>query len=126
MRRDGRFAGRPLRVREPFEERNMGASSSCRGRGLSCRFRRGREPASDLTAATAHLLLQLLPVRFWPYRPSPPPATDSPMIVCSIGTVGSCAGLPRVAALVPQSRRRDIGASGGVVSLHAVTVAPVA
>jgi hypothetical protein len=33
MRRDGRFAGRPLRVLEPFEERNTGASSSCRGRG---------------------------------------------------------------------------------------------
>jgi hypothetical protein len=66
MRRDGRFAGRPLRV--SFEERNTGASSSCRGRGLSCRFRRGREPASDLTAASAHLLSQLLPVHFWPYR----------------------------------------------------------
>jgi hypothetical protein len=69
MRRDGRFAGRPLRVREPFEERNTGASSSCCGRGLSCRFRRGREPAGDLTAAFARLLLQLLPVLFWPYRP---------------------------------------------------------
>jgi hypothetical protein len=40
MRRDGRFAKRPLRVRESFEERNTGASSSCRGRGLSCRFKR--------------------------------------------------------------------------------------
>jgi hypothetical protein len=79
MRRDGRLVGRPLRVREPFEERNTGASSSCRGRGLSCRFRRGREPAGDLTAASARLLLQLLPVRFWPYRPSrlPPRLTDS-------------------------------------------------
>jgi hypothetical protein len=70
MRRDGRFAGRPLRVRESFEERNTGASSSCRGRGLSCRFRRGREPAGDLTAASARLLLQLLSARFWPYQPS--------------------------------------------------------
>jgi hypothetical protein len=69
MRRDGRSAGRPLRVREPFEERNTGASSSCRGRGLSCRFRRGREPAGDLTAASARLLLQLLPTHFWPYQP---------------------------------------------------------
>jgi hypothetical protein len=70
MRRDERFVGRPLRVLELFEERNTGASSSCRGRGLSCRFRRGREPAGDLTAASARLLLQLLPVHFWPYRPS--------------------------------------------------------
>jgi hypothetical protein len=30
-----RFAGQPLRVREPFEERNTGASSSRRERGLS-------------------------------------------------------------------------------------------
>jgi hypothetical protein len=29
-------------------------------------------------------------------------------------------------ALVPQSRRRSIGAGGGVVSLHVVTIAPVA
>jgi hypothetical protein len=70
MRRDGRFAGRPLRVRESFEERNTGTSSSCRGRGLSCRFRKGREPAGDLTAASARLLLQLLPVHFWPYQAS--------------------------------------------------------
>jgi hypothetical protein len=70
MRRDGRFAGQPLRVRESFEERNTGASSSCRGRGLSCRFRRGCEPAGDLIAASARLPLQLLLVRFWPYRPS--------------------------------------------------------
>jgi hypothetical protein len=70
MRRDGRFAGRPLRVREPFEERNTGASSSCRGRGLSCRFRRGREPAVDLIVASARLLLQLLSAHFWPYQPS--------------------------------------------------------
>jgi hypothetical protein len=69
MRRTGRFAGQPLCVRESFEERNTGVSSSCRGRGLSCRFRRGREPAGDLTAASAHLLLQLLPAHFWPYQP---------------------------------------------------------
>jgi hypothetical protein len=70
MRRDGRFAGRPLRVLEPFEERNTGASSSRRGRGLPCHFRRGREPAGDLTAAFARLLLPLLPAHFWPYQPS--------------------------------------------------------
>jgi hypothetical protein len=70
MRRDERFAGQPLRVLELFEERNMGASSSRRGRGLSCRFRRGREPASDLTTASARLLQPLLPVHFWPYQPS--------------------------------------------------------
>jgi hypothetical protein len=63
MRRDGRFVGRSLRMLESFEERNTGASSSCRGRGLSCRFRRRREPAGDLTAASARLLLQLLPAR---------------------------------------------------------------
>jgi hypothetical protein len=64
---DGSRGGR---VRELFEERNMGASSSCRGRGLSCRFRRGREPAGDLTAASARLLAPLLPAHFWPYQPS--------------------------------------------------------
>jgi hypothetical protein len=126
MRWDGRLTGRPLRARESFEERNTGASSSCRRRGFSSRFRRGHEPAGDLTAASAHLLLQLLPAHFWPYRLSRllPWLTD-PWSLHSIGTVGSCAGLPRVAALVPQSRRRGIGASGGAVSLHAVTVAPV-
>jgi hypothetical protein len=70
MRRDGRFAGRPLRVRESFEERNTGASSSRRERGLPCRFTRGREPAGDLTTASARLLPPLLPVYFWPYQPS--------------------------------------------------------
>jgi hypothetical protein len=33
MRQDGRFAGRLLRVREPFKEQNTGASSLLRGRG---------------------------------------------------------------------------------------------
>jgi hypothetical protein len=68
MRRDVRFAGRLLRVRESFEEWNTGASSLCRGRGLPCRFRRGCEPVGDWTAASARLLLQLLSVRFWPYQ----------------------------------------------------------
>jgi hypothetical protein len=67
---DGRFAGRPLRVRESFEEQNTGASTSRRGRGLPCCFRRGREPAGDLTAASACLLSSLMPVHFWPYQPS--------------------------------------------------------
>jgi hypothetical protein len=70
MRRDGRFVVRLLRVREPFEERNTGASSLLRGRGLPCRFRRGCEPVGDWTVAPARLLLQLLSVRFWPYQPS--------------------------------------------------------
>jgi hypothetical protein len=51
MRRDGRFAGRLLRVREPFEEQNTGVSSLRRGRGLLCRFRRGCKPVGDWTAA---------------------------------------------------------------------------
>jgi hypothetical protein len=68
MRRDGRFARRLLRVREPFEEHNTGMSSLLRGRGLPCRFRRGCDTVGDWTAASARLLLQLLPVRFWPYR----------------------------------------------------------
>jgi hypothetical protein len=64
MRQDVRFAGRLLRVCGPFEERGTGASSLRRGRGLPCRFRKGREPGGDLTAASARLLQQLLPVRF--------------------------------------------------------------
>jgi hypothetical protein len=68
MRQDGRFAGRLLRVREPFEERNTSASSLCHGRGLLCRFRRGCEPVGDWTAASTRLLPQSLPVRFWPYQ----------------------------------------------------------
>jgi hypothetical protein len=69
MRRDGRFAGRLLRVRESFEEWNTGASSLLCGRGLPCHFRRGCEPLGDWTPASARLLLQLLPVRFWLYQP---------------------------------------------------------
>jgi hypothetical protein len=79
----------------------MGVSSSRRGRGLSCCFRRGREPIGDLAAASARLPLQLLATHFWPCQPSclPPRLTDpwpSPLI----GTVGSRAGPPRVAVLV--------------------------
>jgi hypothetical protein len=59
MRRDGWFAGQPLCMREPFEGRNTGASSSRRGRGIPCCFGRGREPA-----ASTRLLLPLLPAHF--------------------------------------------------------------
>jgi hypothetical protein len=117
MRWDEWFTGRPLRVREPFEGRNTGASSSCRGRGFSRCPRRGRELADNLTAASARLPPPLPLAHFWPYRPLRllPRLTDLwPM--CSVGTVKSCAGLPRVAVLVPQSRRHGSGASGGAVS----------
>jgi hypothetical protein len=50
MRQDGRFARYLLRVRESFEERNMGASSLCCRRGLPCRFRGGCEPVSGTRA----------------------------------------------------------------------------
>jgi hypothetical protein len=69
MRQDGRFTGRLLRVRELFEERNTGATSLHCGRGLPCRFRRGCEPVGDWTAASALLLLQLLPSRLQSYQP---------------------------------------------------------
>jgi hypothetical protein len=61
MRRDGRFVGHLLRVHESFEGRNTGASSLLCGRRLPCHFRRGCEPVGDWTAASARLLLQLLP-----------------------------------------------------------------
>jgi hypothetical protein len=79
MRRDGRFVGHLLCMCEPFEERNMGVSSLLRGRGLPCRFRRGCELVGDWTAASARLLLQLLPARLWSYQPSclSPWLTDS-------------------------------------------------
>jgi hypothetical protein len=70
MRRDGRFVGRLLRVRESFEERNTGASSLLYGRGIPCLFRRGCEPVGDWTAASARLLLQLPPTGLRSYRPS--------------------------------------------------------
>jgi hypothetical protein len=82
MRRDGRFAGRPSRMLESFEERNTGVLSSHSGRGLPYCFRRGREPAGDLTAASAHLLSPLLPAQFWPYQLSRfLPVADWPVIV---------------------------------------------
>jgi hypothetical protein len=79
MRRDEWFAGQPLCVREPFEERNTGALSLRRGRGFSCCSKRGRELANDLTAASTRLPPPLLSAHFWPYRPSRllPRLTDS-------------------------------------------------
>jgi hypothetical protein len=68
MRQNGRFAGRLLRVRELFEERNTGALSLRRGRGLPCCFRRGCEPVGDWIVASACLLLPLLPVCLWSYQ----------------------------------------------------------
>jgi hypothetical protein len=43
MRRGEWLAGRPSRVREPFEDRITGALSSRRERGFSCCPRMGRE-----------------------------------------------------------------------------------
>jgi hypothetical protein len=43
MRRGEWFVGQPLRVREPFEERNTGTPSSRRERGFSHRPRMGRK-----------------------------------------------------------------------------------
>jgi hypothetical protein len=43
MRRGEWLVGRPLRVREPFEERITGASSSRREWGFSCCPRMGHE-----------------------------------------------------------------------------------
>jgi hypothetical protein len=79
MRRDGRFVGRLLRVRRPFEERGTSASFLRHGRGLSRCFRKRCEPGGDLTVASARLLQQLLPVRFWPHQLSclAPRLTDS-------------------------------------------------
>jgi hypothetical protein len=72
MRRDEWFTGRPLRVREPFEERNADASSSAVGVGPFAFPRRGRELADDSTAASARLPPPLLPAHFWLYPPSRP------------------------------------------------------
>jgi hypothetical protein len=50
MRRDRRFAGYLLHVREPFEEWNTSASSLCCRRGLPYRFRGGCEPVGGTRA----------------------------------------------------------------------------
>jgi hypothetical protein len=99
------FAGRPLRVRGPFEERNTGAPSSRRERGFSrcprmgrkLGWRRDRCSCPPATAITAGPFLAALTVALgW--------------------AAGLCAGSPRVAVLVPQSRRRGSGAGGGAVA----------
>jgi hypothetical protein len=64
MRRDEWFAGQPLCMCEPFEERNTDASSSRRGRGFSRYPKRGRELADDVTAASARLPPPLLLAHF--------------------------------------------------------------
>jgi hypothetical protein len=71
MRQDGRFTGHLLHVCESFEERNTGASSLCRGRGLPCRFRRGCEPVGHWTAR---------------FRPSIAAITAGPPLVISTVT----------------------------------------
>jgi hypothetical protein len=105
MRRSEWLAGWPLRVREPFEERITSALSSRRARGFSRCPRTGRELGYDVAAAPARLPPPLLPAHFWPHWPSR-----------QAGAAGSRAGSPRVAVLVPQSRRRGSGASGGAVA----------
>jgi hypothetical protein len=120
MRRDEWFVGQPLCVRELFEERNTGASSSRRGRGLSRCPRRGREPADDLTAASARLLPPLLPAHFRLYRPSRLlPRLIDPLPVCSVGTVGSSRGIGSTFEKARYWRRWQCSFS------HVVTGAPV-
>jgi hypothetical protein len=63
------------------------------------------------------------------------PMAAQPVTIVLNGTVGPCAGLPRVIALVLKNlpfqtpvtapRRRGLGASDGAVSSHTVTGAPV-
>jgi hypothetical protein len=52
MRRGKRFAGRPLRMRESFEERDTGWDASL---------------ADDVTVAPARLPPPLLLAHFWPH-----------------------------------------------------------
>jgi hypothetical protein len=65
MRRGEWLAGRPLPVREPFEERITGALSSRRERGFSCCPGWDVSLADDVTAAPARLPPSLLPAHFW-------------------------------------------------------------
>jgi hypothetical protein len=73
MRRGEWFAGRPLRVRGPFEERNTGASSSRRERGFSAVPRRDRCFCPPATAITVGPFLAASTV-------APSPAADRPVI----------------------------------------------
>jgi hypothetical protein len=72
MQRDEWFAGQPLCVREPFEERDTGAPSSRRGRGFFRCPRRGREygwrldrcfrlPATAITAGPFLVVSTVMP-----------------------------------------------------------------
>jgi hypothetical protein len=63
MRRYGRFAWRLLRVRA-VRGMGHGRIDFTPWERAFRRFRRGREPAGDLTAASARLSLQLLSARF--------------------------------------------------------------
>jgi hypothetical protein len=66
---------------------------------------------------------------------APIPTADWPVTIVLNSTVGPCARLPRVAALVLKNlpfqtpvtapRRRGIGASGGAVPSHTATGVPV-
>jgi hypothetical protein len=68
MRWDGRFTGRPrARVVRGMEHGRVVFMSWERA---PLALQGGREPAGVLTAASARLLLQLLPAHFWPYQPS--------------------------------------------------------
>jgi hypothetical protein len=67
MRRGERLAGRPLRVREPFEERITGALSSRRERGSLAAPGWDVSLADDVTAAPARLPPSLLPAHFRPH-----------------------------------------------------------
>jgi hypothetical protein len=63
--------------------------------------------ADDVTAAPARLPPSLLPAHFWPCWPPR-----------QAGAAGSRAGSPRVAVLVPQSRRHGGGAGGAVACMQ--------
>jgi hypothetical protein len=65
MRRGEQFAGQPLRVREPFEERNTGAPSSRVREGSLTAPGWDVSLADDVTAAPARLPPPLLPAHFW-------------------------------------------------------------
>jgi hypothetical protein len=70
MRRDEWFAGQPLRVREPFEERNTARRIHAVGEGSLAVPGGDVSLVDDVTAASACLPPPLLPAHFWPYRPS--------------------------------------------------------
>jgi hypothetical protein len=82
-------------------------------------------PVAAITVGPPMAMLTVVPI----------PTADWPVTIVLNGSVGPCAGLPRVAALVLKilpfqtpvtaSRRRGIGASGGAVSLHTITGTPI-